>query len=222
MLMIIAAALFAVGIWQYAADTRLAGGRAGNDALCLRMAVPQTVMSGQQFSAIVSMQNTGSGSWRGHYYLIAQEPPYNTRWGLSRAGLPVAAVAPDVTVNIGIAAIAPEAPGTYAFYWQMAEGETLFGEVCRVAITVLPYTAPALPPVALTPLPAPQPSQTPGQTPAISPAKIRSLLPALAPVPATATSSFFWRLTSSVWLWLGLLALAIGGFYAWDSSRNSH
>lgn len=112
------------------------------NAKCLAVTAPDTVQSGQVFSASVNVQNTGSGAWKAFaFYLGAQNPPLNTRWLLSRLSLFKTVQPGGSTVFQSPQFRAPNQTGTFDFSWQMftyAPGlkMTWFGETCSKKILV--------------------------------------------------------------------------------------
>jgi hypothetical protein len=91
-----------------------------------------TVSVGQQFVVDVTMKNTGRAAWpaggANPVRLGSQNPPDNTRWGLSRIGLG-SDIQPSQDALFRIVATAPLAPGRRAFQWRMLqEGVQWFGD----------------------------------------------------------------------------------------------
>ncbi len=117
-----------------------------NNAACLGINAPDSVSVNQAFSASVTMNNTGSGTWRSDatpHKLGSQNPRDNLNWGLSRVSLPWS-IGPGWSAVFNFNATAPSSPGTYPFYWQMVEdGVEWFGSTCAKIITVQSAPPPA-------------------------------------------------------------------------------
>lgn len=143
-----------------------------SNAAVLGLNVPTQVAPGQNFSASVTLQNTGSDTWvpaalpsSPSGYKLGSYPHDNVAWGESRAMLP-ASVLPGGQVAVAIQAVAPATPGTYQFQWQMIqEGVAWFGSIATASIVVAgpppPPPAPASLAAVLTPA-RPDPSDPSG------------------------------------------------------------
>ncbi|MCX8091420.1 MAG: PA14 domain-containing protein, partial [Verrucomicrobiae bacterium] len=132
-----------------------------NNAAVVGGSVPSTVAPGQTFTASITMRNSGTKPWTSDgtpHRLGSQNPQDNTRWGLSRVGLPTSPVNPGQNVTFTFTATAPTTPGTYPFDWRMVEdGVEWFGATFTATITV------AHPPPTITSQPATQ-TKNPGET----------------------------------------------------------
>jgi hypothetical protein len=82
--------------------------------------VPAKVIAGATIPVAVTFKNTTNISWLpGQGYVLASAAPAgNTTWGTKSVPLPVV-VDPGVSVTFDFSVIAPTAPGTYNFQWQM-------------------------------------------------------------------------------------------------------
>ena len=91
--------------------------------------VPDNMLAGQQYSASVTMRNTGSATWTeaDSFRLGSHNPQDNAVWGPSRIFLSEA-VAPGQLYTFTFPITAPATPNTYDFQWQMVQdGVTWFG-----------------------------------------------------------------------------------------------
>ena len=94
------------------------------------VSAPATLMAGERFTATVVMRNSGTTTWPtdGSLGLVAQNPPSNSVWGVSRVAL-TTAVAPGEQATFSIEGTAPAVTGNLSFRWQMLrEGEGFFEE----------------------------------------------------------------------------------------------
>jgi len=109
----------------------------GDNSSCVSIVAPASVNAGQNFSATVTMLNTGSTVWdTAVYHLGSQDPRDNITWGLGRAVFNNA-INPGSTVVMTFSATAPSTPGTYSFDWEMVhEWVQWFGPKCTSTITV--------------------------------------------------------------------------------------
>lgn len=119
-----------------------------NNATCSSIAAPDTVTSGQNFSASVQMNNTGSTTWTsaGNYHLGSWDPQDNTTWGSNRANLSNEPVAPNTIGTFNFTATAPTVniDTYYDFDWKMVQdGVEWFGTPCTKKIKVT-QTQPSL------------------------------------------------------------------------------
>jgi hypothetical protein len=102
--------------------------------------VPATMTAGQLYPVSITVKNTGSGTWiaGSHVRLGSQSPIDNSTWGTHRIALP-ATVAPQQSVTFQFNALAPSAPGNYAFQWRMvADTQAWFGDA--TALTTVNVT----------------------------------------------------------------------------------
>lgn len=135
---------------------------ARNKARGVSIEVPDTITSGQQFSATITMKNTGKGTWlasdNNPYGIQSRVPPDNLIWGVKRTTL-TANTNPGENAVFHVTATAPINPGSYNFAWRMIQGDRSFGTSVLKKITVQS--------AAVTPTPSPIPTQT--QTVTITP-----------------------------------------------------
>jgi len=111
-----------------------------NDAACVSLSAPASANANAEFTATVSIRNTGTKPWsRGEtpHRLGAQNPQDNNEWGANRIELPVAEVKPGQSVTFQVKAKAPSQPGAYSFSWKMVEDNVeWFGQTCSQTVKV--------------------------------------------------------------------------------------
>ncbi|PWU10336.1 MAG: hypothetical protein C5B50_25740 [Verrucomicrobia bacterium] len=118
-----------------------------NDSTYVNASMPTAVLTGQVFTATVTMNNSGTIAWSSGgsnpYRLGSQSPQDNTTWGFSRVNLPSSPINPGANVTFTFDCTAPMTKGTYTFAWRMVkEGVEWFGDTLSVPITVdLPGTS---------------------------------------------------------------------------------
>jgi hypothetical protein len=93
--------------------------------------IPGEVFSGDQFTGMIQMKNTGRATWSGAggYYLA---PSVAGDWGVRRIELSKP-VAPGETASFKAEFTAPEKAGEYPFQWQMRHKGTYFGQASSLA-----------------------------------------------------------------------------------------
>lgn len=94
----------------------------GNRAKFVEQEVSRSVAAGQQFEAIIRVQNVGGTNWTkaDGYKLGAQSPRDNTLWGTSRVELlPNEVIRPGQVKEFRFTVKAPNETGSYNFQWQM-------------------------------------------------------------------------------------------------------
>ncbi len=108
-----------------------------NDATCINISVPPSVLVSNQFQASVTMRNTGTQTWSaGGYLLGSQNPQDNNRWSKTRVNLSTD-VQPGQNFNFTFTATAPGVAGNFPFEWKMVqEFVQWFGSPCAANITV--------------------------------------------------------------------------------------
>ena len=101
--------------------------------------VPAYMLKGSSHVITVQMRNSGTVAWTaGEFHLRSQSPAGTTRWGIESVNLPGGAtVPPGATVTFTFDVTAPADPGAYPCHWQMAKGDTYFGEVATGATKTL-------------------------------------------------------------------------------------
>src|ERR1017187_4399808 len=124
------------------ASALLATSSSVNNATYVNASMPTTILTGQVFTATVTMNNSGTIAWTSGgsnpYRLGSQSPQDNTTWGLGRVNLPSSPVNPGQNVTFTFNCTAPAAPGTYTFAWRMVqESVQWFGDTLSVPITVV-------------------------------------------------------------------------------------
>ncbi|MEK7752913.1 MAG: NBR1-Ig-like domain-containing protein [Acidobacteriota bacterium] len=118
--------------------------RLGGCARFVSMSAPDSVAPGQQFTATVVMQNTGTTTWQSvalhashPYRLGSQDPQDNLVWGIGRVELPSAQVSPGESATLTLTGTAPLNPRTYPFSWKMLQERVeWFGDTGRKNIAV--------------------------------------------------------------------------------------
>jgi hypothetical protein len=111
------------------------------DAAFVSQSIPTTVGIGQQFTASVTMRNTGGTTWTaGALYKLGSINPQDTlAWGANRVALASGeSIAPGQQKTFTWTARAPSGAGFYNFQWRMVQdGVTWFGQnSVNVVITV--------------------------------------------------------------------------------------
>ncbi|MFC3815292.1 hypothetical protein [Lysobacter sp. GCM10012299] len=106
----------------------------------LWQSVPNRMVAGQWYEAWVGMRNTGGATWNTTtgFNLGSRWPHDNTRWGMSRVGVPGNwGSQQDGAFHFWVRA--PDQPGIHNFEWQMVqEGVTWFGDTTPyVQVTVM-------------------------------------------------------------------------------------
>ncbi len=130
--------------------------KAENNAKVYSIAgIPTRVTIGDEFTAVIKMQNRGQSTWQPGAYKLGSTGPAesdrdNTIWGISRVEL-TETVLPNGIATFEVHATAPRDPGTYPFQWQMLqEGAEWFGSIASSPFRVRPL------PAGATPLPVPE------------------------------------------------------------------
>jgi len=112
-----------------------------NKSSCVSISAPNSITSGQQFNASVTMKNTGTKVWNSDatpHKLGSENLTDNERWGFKRVNLP-SITNPENSVTFNFTATAPATAGAYPFSWKMVEdGIEWFGEICTKNIKVIP------------------------------------------------------------------------------------
>lgn len=113
-----------------------------DDSEFVSQTVPSSVQAGANFSATITMRNTGTSTWSNAagYRLASRNPADNTTWGTNRVFIPAGvSVNPGNTHAFTRTFRAPTTPGTYVFSWKMLlNGTGTFGEETSFQITVTP------------------------------------------------------------------------------------
>lgn len=88
--------------------------------------IPGEVSSGDRFTGVIQMKNTGRATWgsAGGYYLA---PSVGGDWGVRRIELNKP-VAPGETATFKAEFTAPETAGEYSFQWRMRHKGAYFGQ----------------------------------------------------------------------------------------------
>ena len=101
-----------------------------NAATFVSQSVPPTMAAGSVNPISIVMLNSGNTTWTPDAFALASiNPNDNAAWGTNRIGL-ARNVAPGASATFTFNTIAPAAPGTNNFQWQMIQNTTgRFGEV---------------------------------------------------------------------------------------------
>jgi RHS repeat-associated protein len=91
-----------------------------NAVAFVSQSVPSQMEAGQSYPASITLQNTGTTTWRpaNGYKLAAVNPTNNTNWGFNRVELPND-VPPGQQVTVNFNVTAPATYGTYNFQWHL-------------------------------------------------------------------------------------------------------
>jgi hypothetical protein len=109
---------------------------AANDAKLITMTVPAVVEPDADFTASITLKNTGDTTWTtaDGYALGSESLKDNTRWGTSRLAL-TADVAPGAQATFTGTFHSPAIPGAQVFAWKMIqENVESFGEPAVTSI----------------------------------------------------------------------------------------
>jgi GH25 family lysozyme M1 (1,4-beta-N-acetylmuramidase) len=112
-----------------------------NNATVVSGSAPSTVITGQTFTATITLNNNGGSVWTNGgakpYHLGSQSAQDNVLWGFNRVALPAASVNPGQNAAFTFTATAPMTPGTYTFAWKMQQDPTnWFGSAFSTPISV--------------------------------------------------------------------------------------
>ena len=123
-----------------------------DNAQMVSIMAPDSVAAGTDFTATITMRNTGDTIWsfNGAVRLGSESPRDTTRWGLTRLVVPHD-VSPQQTVAFTGIFRAPAVTGPQTFAWGMLrEGIAWFGSVATKSINVIaaPILSPLPPPRA--------------------------------------------------------------------------
>ncbi|GDY20392.1 hypothetical protein LBMAG56_17370 [Verrucomicrobiota bacterium] len=117
----------------------------GDSAAFIAMTVTNQMITGQTYTASITLRNTGTNTWshEGDYHLGPQSPQDNPAWGLLRTTL-AAPVAPGQTATMTFTVTAPRVVGTNLFQWRMVhDGVGWFGEPTPAVPVAVLAAAPA-------------------------------------------------------------------------------
>jgi ligand-binding sensor domain-containing protein/signal transduction histidine kinase len=110
-----------------------------NSTTLVHLEAPTILVTGQVFTASVTMSNNGTRVWRDGEtaHRLGTRIPNDSFWGLQRVPLPSSEVKPGDLARFEFRCVAPAVPGTYPFVWQMVEdGIEWFGITASHAIAV--------------------------------------------------------------------------------------
>ncbi|MEF9964236.1 MAG: NBR1-Ig-like domain-containing protein [Comamonas sp.] len=94
-----------------------------NSAAFVSQSVPEKMAAGQQYSASVTMKNTGTATWaEADAFRLGSQSAQDDIWGVSRVS-PTNSVAPGEQYTFNFQITAPATPNTYGFQWQMVQGD---------------------------------------------------------------------------------------------------
>jgi hypothetical protein len=114
--------------------------------------VSPTMVAGQKYNVLVTMQNTGSTTWSsGQSLALTSVAADGTLWGLAGGvSLPTGtSVAPNATYTFNFNIVAPPAAGSYDFQWRLAQNGVPFGASSTVQ-TIAVSAPPILAPISVT------------------------------------------------------------------------
>jgi RHS repeat-associated protein len=110
-----------------------------HSAQLVLVTVPGTMDTGKSYAAMVTMKNTGNGTWfaGSNFQLGSQKPADNKTWGLSRVNVDQD-VSPGEEHTFAVPVTAPAAVGAYGFNWQMVRnGSVWFGPITDATVSVV-------------------------------------------------------------------------------------
>ena len=111
-----------------------------NSALFVSQTAPQTVLTGQVFTATVTMRNNGATTWTPEelFRLRTENPADTLTWSINRALL-TGPVQPGESVTFTAQLVAPATPGSYNLQWGMVKEATgPFGQLSpNLALSVI-------------------------------------------------------------------------------------
>lgn len=115
-----------------------------NNAVYMSQSIPGNMNSGETYRVSVTMKNTGQSVWRqGNYFLrlmSVSESIANT-WTVSSVDVNSSVGSGEVVI-FNFSLTAPQKGGNYNMQWQMAEGNSFFGEyTMNIPILVSAFTA---------------------------------------------------------------------------------
>jgi len=114
-----------------------------NNAIYISQSIPGNMSAGKSYGVSVTMKNTGQSVWRqGNYSLrLANVSESIARtWMVSSVDVN-STVGSGEVVNFNFSLTAPQEGGNYNMQWQMAEGNSSFGEyTMNIPIVVSGYT----------------------------------------------------------------------------------
>lgn len=114
-----------------------------NNAVYMSQSIPGNMNSGETYRVTVTMKNTGQNAWRqGNYSLRlmnVSESMANT-WMISKVDVNSTIGSGEVVI-FDFSLTAPKTGGNYNMQWQMAEGNSFFGEyTMNIPIVVSAFT----------------------------------------------------------------------------------
>jgi hypothetical protein len=116
-----------------------------NNSTFENQSVPAYMTAGQKYKVLVTIKNTGSSTWlpastaypySGYKLGVVNDYTYasgTTDWGASPVLLS-RPIEPGVSVTLEFEVLAPSAPGTYNFQWQMMQDGIAFGDRTQAVI----------------------------------------------------------------------------------------
>ena len=117
----------------------------GDNSAFIAMDVPNVMVTGQTYTASVTMHNTGTNTWShaADYHLGPESPQDSPVWNVQRANL-AAPVAPGESTTITFSVKAPALVGTNIFQWRMVhDGAAWFGDFTTAIPIAIVATLPA-------------------------------------------------------------------------------
>jgi hypothetical protein len=114
-----------------------------NNAIYISQSIPGNMNSGQSYGVSVTMKNTGNNTWRqGNYTLrlASVSESIAKTWMVSSVDLNSTVGSGEVVI-FNFSLTAPQVEGNYNMQWQMAEGNSFFGEyTMNIPIAVTGFT----------------------------------------------------------------------------------
>lgn len=114
-----------------------------NNAIYISQSIPGNMRAGNNYGVSVSMKNTGESVWKeGNYALklVDMTQSMANTWVVNRVNVNKT-VGSGETIDFYFSLTAPQAEGNYNMQWQMAEGNSFFGEhTMNIPIVVSGFT----------------------------------------------------------------------------------
>lgn len=114
-----------------------------NNAVYISQSMPGNMNTGQSYGVSVTMKNTGSSVWRQGNYTLKLTNNFESiskTWEVSSVDINSTVGSGEVVI-FNFSLTAPKTEGSYNMQWQMAEGNSFFGEPSmNVPITVYGLT----------------------------------------------------------------------------------
>lgn len=132
------------GFTVQAQETAPGSAQRYNDAIYISQSIPGNMSAGESYGVSVTMKNTGQSVWKQGVYtlrLANVSDPYVRTW-IVRSVDVNSSVGSGETVVFNFSLTAPQAVGNYNMQWQMAEGNSSFGEyTMNIPIVVIGFAS---------------------------------------------------------------------------------